>query len=88
MPTQDLNELDTEQKKRLEAMAKTKKLESMEKTTLLMSVYHDYHRTMNKIIFNTFLEAHPEELDSDDLFPVRLELPPVIEKEVKYYGMV
>jgi len=36
-------------------MAKTKKLESMEKTTLLMSVYHDYHRTMNKIIFNNFL---------------------------------
>lgn len=60
----------------------------MEKTTLLMSVYHDYHRTMNKIIFNNFLQHNPEELDNDDLFPVRLELPPIIEKDVKYYGMV
>ena len=69
-------------------MAKTKKLESMDKTSLLTSVYHDYHRTMNKIIFNNFLQQNPEEIDNSDLFPVRLELPPVIEKDVKYYGMV
>jgi dynein heavy chain len=38
MPIQDLNELDTEQKKRLENLAKTKKLENVETTSLLMEV--------------------------------------------------
>jgi hypothetical protein len=30
----------------------------MECTTLLMEVGHDYSRTMNKIIFNKFLEEN------------------------------
>ncbi len=51
MPLQDLSELDTEQKKRLQNLAKTKKLESMETTTLIIEVNADYTRTMNKIIF-------------------------------------
>ena len=52
----DLPELDQEQKRRLENMAKTKKLKEMECTGLLMEVGYDYSRTMNKIIFNKFLE--------------------------------
>lgn len=33
----------------------------MECTTLLMEVGHDYSRTMNKIIFNKFLDENEEE---------------------------
>jgi dynein heavy chain len=51
----DLPELDQEQKRRLESMAKTKKIKDMECTTLLMEVGYDYSRTMNKIIFNKYL---------------------------------
>lgn len=51
----DLPELDQEQKRRLENMAKTKRLKDMECTGLLMEVGYDYSRTMNKIIFNKFL---------------------------------
>ncbi len=56
MPFQDLSELDTEQKKRIETLAKTKKLEEMETTNLILEVSNDFARTMNKIIFDTFLE--------------------------------
>ena len=42
-------------------MAKTKKIKEMECTTLLMEVGHDYSRTMNKIIFNKFLDENQEE---------------------------
>jgi len=52
----DLPELDQEQKRRLESMAKTKKLKDIDCTNLLMEVGYDYSRTMNKIIFNKFLE--------------------------------
>ena len=52
----DLPELDQEQKRRLENLAKTKKLKDMECTGLLMEVGYDYSRTMNKIIFNKFLK--------------------------------
>ena len=52
----DLPELDQEQKRRLENMAKTKNIKDMECTTLLMEVGYDYSRTMNKIIFNKYLE--------------------------------
>ena len=85
MPTNDLNDLDTEQKKRLEALAKTKKLEGTETTSLLMEVNNDYARTMNKIIFDKFLDENEHELDNPEHFPVKLTLPPDRnqEKEVK-----
>lgn len=54
----DLPELDSEQKKRLEQMTKTKKIKEMECTTLLMEVGYDYSRTMNKIIFGKYLSEN------------------------------
>jgi len=42
-------------------MAKNKRLKDMECTSLLMEVGYDYSRTMNKIIFNKYLEDHGEE---------------------------
>lgn len=42
-------------------MAKTKKIKDMECTTLLMEVGYDYSRTMNKIIFDKFLQENPAE---------------------------
>lgn len=86
MPTQDLSELDTEQKRRLEHLAKNKKLESVETTQLLMEVNQDYLRTMNKIIFDNYLENTLKE--EDESYPHHLNLPPVeAEKLVPYYGM-
>lgn len=70
MPLQDLSELDTEQKKRLEALSKTKLLENMDTTQLIIEVNNDYCRTMNRIIFNKYMEdTDPAE---DDLFPKSL----------------
>jgi len=43
-------------------MAKTKKIKEMECTGLLMEVGYDYSRTMNKIIFNKFLQEGNEEI--------------------------
>jgi dynein heavy chain len=48
-------------------MAKTKKIKDMECTTLLMEVGYDYSRTMNKIIFNKFLEENPSEYNELNL---------------------
>ena len=80
----DLPELDQEQKRRLENMAKTKKIKDMECTSLLMEVGYDYSRTMNKIIFNKYLEEHPE--DESEL---GLVMPPVMkEKYVREFGMI
>lgn len=42
-------------------MAKTKKIKEMECAALLMEVGYDYSRTMNKIIFNKFLEVEDED---------------------------
>lgn len=52
-----------------------------------MEVNNDYLRTMNKIIFDRYLEeANKEE---DDLFPIHLHLPPPEEeKEAPEMGMV
>jgi dynein heavy chain, axonemal len=66
------------QNRRLENMAKTKKLKEMECTGLLMEVGYDYSRTMNKIIFNKFLEEGNEEIES-----LRLKLPQKELKEVR-----
>ena len=70
MPLQDLSELDTEQKKRLESLAKTKKLETLETTALIIEVNNDYSRTMNKIIFDKYLEEQNEL--TDPLYPKHL----------------
>ena len=46
----------------------------METTQLIMEVNNDYCRTMNKIIFNKYMEdVDPNE---DDLYPKELHLPP------------
>jgi dynein heavy chain len=74
----DLPELDQEQKRRLENMAKTKRLKDMECTGLLMEVGYDYSRAMNKIIFNKFLEEGNEEIEG-----LRLKLPQKVESEVR-----
>lgn len=88
MPLQDLSELDSEQKKRLEALAKTSKLKDKDTTSLIMEVNQDYERTMNKIIFDRYLETTTE-LDDQELYPKNLMLPDMDQnKEVRYYGMM
>lgn len=64
-------------------MAKTKKLKDMECTGLLMEVGYDYSRTMNKIIFNKFLEDGNEEIES-----LKLRLPEKISHQVREFGMI
>ncbi len=56
-------------------IAKTKKLQNLETTALLIEVNNDYARTMNKIIFDRFLEDNFSEMGNRDLFPVLLALP-------------
>jgi dynein heavy chain, axonemal len=62
-------------------------LEGMETTPLIMEVNNDYCRTMNKIIFNKYMEeADPNE---DDLYPKNLVLPPEEKKpEPPYLGIM
>ena len=79
----DLPELDQEQKRRLENLAKTKKLKEMECTGLLMEIGYDYSRTMNKIIFNKFLEEQNEEI-----MQLGLVLPEKIVKESREFGLI
>jgi dynein heavy chain len=82
----DLPELDQEQKKRLENMSKNKKLKDMESTALIMEVGYDYNRTMNKIIFNNYLNRATK-IDADNL--PDLTLPPLQQKkETPFYGMI
>lgn len=51
---------------------------------LITEIDQDYNRTMNKIIFDEYLENKREE---DDLYPHHLRLPPKPkEKETPYYG--
>lgn len=54
----------------MENLAKTKKLENVETTSLLIEVNNDYARTMNKIIFDRFLEENQTSLDNKEIFPV------------------
>lgn len=63
MPIQDLSELDTEQKRRLELLAKTKKIENVDATAVLGEVNYDYMRTMNRIIFDRFILYEDEDLN-------------------------
>jgi len=87
MPTQDLNELDSEQRKRLEILTtNTKKLREakIDLTPLLMEVNNDYARTMNRIIFDKYHEEC-----STELLPANLRLPPKEEEqEAPLYGMI
>jgi len=57
MPREDLADLDQEQKKRLEELTKnTKALKGEDLADLIIEVDNDYERTMNKIIFDKYLE--------------------------------
>jgi len=61
MPKDDLNDLDQEQKKRLEELTKnTSKLKQEDLSDLLGQIDDDYSRTMNKIIFDKYLEENIE----------------------------
>lgn len=52
-----------------------------------MEVNNDYLRTMNKIIFDRFLEE--AEKEEEELFPHHLQLPPLDSKsEAPQFGMV
>jgi dynein heavy chain len=52
-----------------------------------MEVNYDYLRTMNKIIFDRYIEEALKE--EDDLYPHHLTLPPPNEITVApYFGMV
>ena len=87
MPTQDLNDLDAEQTRRLENLTKTKNLanDNAETTTLLLEVGHDYARTMNKIIFDKYLEENENNAISNiEIFPITLELPQNDEEKEVY----
>lgn len=55
-------------------LTRTKKLEGIDPTPLLMDVSYDYSRTMNKIIFDKYLDANLDQLDNRDIFPIRLNL--------------
>ena len=68
MPVQDLSELDTEQKKRIADLAKTTKIEDLDTTALIADVNLDFSRTMNKIIFDKFMEDSKES-ERDSLYP-------------------
>ena len=72
MPKEDLAELDTEQKKRIENLAKTKKIGDIDTQALIQEVNFDFARTMNKIIFDQYLV---DEVKSD-YYPKHLKLPP------------
>ena len=85
MPVQDLSELDTEQKKRIADLAKTTKIEDLDTTALIADVNLDFSRTMNKIIFDQFLENSQD----SEYFPKHLKLPPKEKpKDVRYLGTV
>lgn len=56
-------------------LAKTPKLENCETNQLLIEVNNDFFRTMNKIIFNKFMEQNENEISNTDMFPVKLVLP-------------
>ncbi|EGR27865.1 hypothetical protein IMG5_187090 [Ichthyophthirius multifiliis] len=92
MPLQDLSELDSEQKKRLESLSKTKQFENQETKNLIIEVNNDYQRTMNKIIFDRFLqERNDKQYESIpmEILNINLQLPPPQPlKEVPYYGMM
>lgn len=58
----------------------------METTNLIIEIDNDYARTMNKIIFDRYLEENSEL--TDELYPAHLILPEEEEKETPYFGMM
>jgi len=59
----------------------------METTALIMEVNNDYLRTMNKIIFDKYLEEAIKE--EDELFPHKLMLPEKQEEKIAPdFGMI
>jgi dynein heavy chain len=80
----DLPDLDQEQRKRLEMLARTpKKLKDVDVSGILFEVGYDFNRTMNKIIFD-------EQLANETIENLpRLELPPDEDKvETRETGMM
>ncbi len=74
-------------------LTRTKKLEGIDPTPLLMDVSYDYSRTMNKIIFDKYLDANLDQLDNKDIFPIKLNLEAIQQENSrfqnrKYYGMM
>ena len=60
----------------------------MDTAALILEVSSDFSRTMNKIIFDTYLEDEADKTDNE-LYPRHLKLPPKPpEKEVPYFGMM
>lgn len=90
MPRQDVNAMDPEQKTRLINNAKNtrmlklsnnKNLSVME--DLKAEASQEYERTMNKIIFDEYIEeANP------DLIPVKLEMPEEESEQVNEFGLI
>jgi dynein heavy chain len=57
----------------------------MDTISLISEVNKDFQRTMNKIIFETFLE----EQKGCDFYPTELKLPPKGDKkDIPYFGMI
>lgn len=74
-------------------LTRTKKLEGIDPTPLLMDVSYEYSRTMNKIIFDKYLDANLDQLDNKDVFPIKLNLEAIQQENNrfvnnKYFGMV
>ena len=70
MPTQDGDEVNSEQTKRLEKLTLTKHLEGLDTTYLILEINRDFSKSMNKIIFDKYLEEA-----NADLLPHNLKLP-------------
>lgn len=72
----DLPDLDQEQRKRLEMLARApKRLKEVDVSSIMADVGYDFNRTMNKIIFDDQLAS-----GTIENLP-RLELPPLAGKE-------
>lgn len=86
MPTNDLNELEYTQRRRIEQLAlNTDRLKNakVDLEELTEEVNQDSFRAMNRIVFNKYLDEAPGEILSHGLV-----LPPKEEEEVPYYGMI
>ena len=87
MPTQDLNEIDYEQKTRLVTYAQNSKAlqesKALNAEELTNEANQEYSRTMNKIIFNEYFDDA-----NKDLVPFELNIGEDHIEEVSYYGMI
>jgi dynein heavy chain len=87
MPTQELNDIDYEQKTRLTAYATNSKAllenKALNAEELTNEASQEYSRTMNKIIFNEYYDEA-----NKDLVPHELDIGEDTIEEVPYYGMI